>query len=110
MEGSLKINNTIRPMFSSLGRTNGRDEEVKDIKRLMMIVNEKIELYNKEYRSMPVVEYVTEEKTLEHIVRLYRTIPLNNSIQFGAKNSGRTNVTKIVTYIRGYELRVMKPD
>lgn len=59
---------------------------------------------------MPVIEYVTEEKTLEHIARLYRNIPLSNCIQFGAKNSGRTNVTKIVTYIRGYELRVMRPD
>lgn len=38
-ETSLKVNNPLRPLFSGLGRTSGKDEEVKDVKRLMMIVN-----------------------------------------------------------------------
>jgi hypothetical protein len=34
-------------LYTSIGRQNNREEEVKDVKRLMMQINERIEQYNK---------------------------------------------------------------
>lgn len=98
------------PVFSSISRSTGKEEEIRDIKRLMMQTNERIENYNKENRHLPIIEYVTDEKTLEHIIRLYRNLAVGNCILVGQKNSGRSNTIKIVSYMRGYQYRVMRPQ
>lgn len=52
---------------------------------------------------------MTEEKTLEHVIRMYRNIAGGNCILFGKKNSGRSNTAKIAAFMRGYQYKVMRP-
>lgn len=73
-----------------------------------MQVNERIECYNRENTNLPVIEYVTEDITMNHILKLHRSISIGHCIQYGFKNSGRSNIVKIVAYLRGYIYRSMK--
>jgi dynein heavy chain len=78
--------------------------EVEDIDKLKLVVNDFLEEHNAESKSpMPLVMFLD---AIEHVLRIARILrqPQGNALLLGVGGSGRQSMSKMATYISGYEL------
>ncbi|KAH8073158.1 dynein light chain binding protein [Aureococcus anophagefferens] len=78
--------------------------EVTDIDQLKQIVNDQLEEHNGESKSpMPLVMFLD---AIEHVLRIARILrqPQGNALLLGVGGSGRQSMSKMATYISGYQL------
>merc|ERR1719506_2853849 len=79
-------------------------QEVEDIDKLKLVVNDFLEEHNAESKSpMPLVMFLD---AIEHVLRIARILrqPQGNALLLGVGGSGRQSMSKMATYISGYEL------
>eukprot|EP00958_Prasinococcus_capsulatus_P020418 scaffold2645_cov378-Prasinococcus_capsulatus_cf.AAC.23 len=79
-------------------------EQITDMSRLLSTMEEYLEDYNTESNSpMNLVLFLD---AIEHVSRICRVIrlPLGNALLLGVGGSGRQSLTRLATYIEGYEL------
>ncbi|XP_065644391.1 dynein axonemal heavy chain 2 isoform X2 [Hydra vulgaris] len=97
--------NKVPPIFCDFSKGNGVYEDITDFKSLKTLMEEKLEDYNMEpgFISMDLVLF---KDAVEHVSRIIRVIgqPRGNMLLIGVGGSGRQSLTKLATYILGYNI------
>lgn len=87
------------------GNTDARIyDEIESIERLKHVVEDYLSNHNAESKQpMPLVMF---SDALEHVARVARVLrqPQGNALLLGVGGSGRQSMTKLATYIMGYQL------
>lgn len=83
-------------------------EEIESMEKLKGVVEEYLNNHNQESKQpMPLVMF---SDALEHVARIARVLrqPQGNALLLGVGGSGRQSMTKLATYITGYELAMVE--
>lgn len=83
-------------------------EEIESIEKLKLTVEEYLAEHNAESKQpMPLVIF---SDALEHVARIARVLrqPQGNALLLGVGGSGRQSMTKLATYIAGYQLSMVE--
>ena len=83
-------------------------EEIEDMAKLKFIVEEYLADHNAESKQpMPLVMFTD---ALEHVAKVARVLrqPQGNALLLGVGGSGRQSMTKLATYIMGFQLSVVE--
>ncbi len=83
-------------------------EEIPDFDKLKFVVEEYLSDHNAESKQpMPLVMF---SDALEHVARIARILrqPQGNALLLGVGGSGRQSMTKLATYISGYQLSMVE--
>ena len=80
-------------------------EELTDIKKARILVEEKLEDYNLEPKLIPM-DLAMFKDAVEHVCRIHRTIvqPRGNIMLIGVGGSGRQSLARLATYIAGMQI------
>ena len=79
-------------------------EEIEDLDRMKLVIEEYLNDHNSESKQpMPLVMF---SDALEHVARIVRILrqPQGNALLLGVGGSGRQSMTKLATFIAGYQL------
>ena len=79
-------------------------DEISDVNQLKTIIEEYLIDYNNDSKQpMPLVMFLD---ALQHVARIARILrqPQGNALLLGVGGSGRQSMTKLATYIAGYQL------
>ena len=83
-------------------------DEIENIDQLKTVVEEYLTNHNMESKQpMPLVMF---SDALEHVARIARVLrqPQGNALLLGVGGSGRQSMTKLATYISGYQLSMVE--
>jgi dynein heavy chain len=83
-------------------------EEIENIDQLKTVVEEYLTNHNLESKQpMPLVMF---SDALEHVARIARVLrqPQGNALLLGVGGSGRQSMTKLATYITGFQLAMVE--
>jgi dynein heavy chain len=94
--------------FMVMGVDNKIYDEIADADKFKSIVEEYLVEHNSESKQpMPLVMF---SDALEHVARIARVIrqPAGNALLLGVGGSGRQSMTRLATYIVGYQLSIVE--
>lgn len=87
----------------------GRDyEQISDYKRLLKILDDKLDEYNSEHQSKMHLVFFSD--AIDHITRIARVLRLarGNMLLIGMGGSGKQSLTKFSTFTSNYKLMMIE--
>ncbi|CAM9108221.1 unnamed protein product, partial [Ectocarpus fasciculatus] len=94
--------------FMAIGSDTKIYDEIPDADQFKSVIEEYLQEHNSESKQpMPLVMFAD---ALEHVARVARIIrqPQGNTLLLGVGGSGRQSMTKLATYVMGYELAAVE--
>ena len=82
-------------------------EEIKDIKKLIRVLEDRMDDHNSEPKNKTKLSLVFFEDAIEHILRVARVLrqPRGNLMLIGVGGSGKQSLTRLSSYLLNYQIR-----
>lgn len=95
-------------LFGDLLRLDSENkdyEEIKDISKLIKVLEDKLEDYNMEFNSK--TKLVFFDDAIDHILRISRVLrqPRGNAMLIGVGGSGKQSLTRLSSFMLGYAIK-----